>query len=106
MSKTHNRNGQRQIKRILAWLGLIPLIKFFGDGLTSPIYPATTLIKDMSASQIWGSYIRYIGAGGVLAGGFITLFKTFPTLIKAFKDSLSGFGASAKGQKGLTAIYR
>ncbi|MGJ7046192.1 OPT family oligopeptide transporter [Thermoanaerobacterium thermosulfurigenes] len=84
---------------ILAWLGLIPLIKFFGDGLTSPIYPATTLIKDMSASQIWGSYIRYIGAGGVLAGGFITLFKTFPTLIKAFKDSLSGFGASAKKQK-------
>lgn len=78
---------------VLAWLGLIPLIKFFGDGLIKPIYPATTLIKDMSATQIWGNYIRYIGAGGVLAGGFITLFKTFPTLIKAFKDSLSGFGS-------------
>lgn len=84
---------------VLAWLGLIPLIKFFGAGLTSPVYPSTDLIKDMSAAQIWSKYIRYIGAGGVLAGGFISLFKSLPTIIKAFRDSMAGIGSHGKDVK-------
>lgn len=84
---------------VLAWLGLIPLIKFFGAGLTSPVYPSTDLIKDMSAVQIWSKYIRYIGAGGVLAGGFISLFKSLPTIIKAFRDSMAGIGSHGRDVK-------
>jgi len=84
---------------VLAWLGLIPLIKLFGAGLTTPVYPATDLIKDMSAGAIWSKYIRYIGAGGVLAGGFISLFKSLPTIIKAFSDSMSGLGTKGKAFK-------
>jgi hypothetical protein len=33
---------------ILSYLLLIPLIKFFGDGLSEPLMPGSTLIKDMS----------------------------------------------------------
>ena len=73
---------------VLAWLGLIPLIKFFGAGLTTPVYTATDLIRDMSAGAIWSKYIRYIGAGGVLAGSFISLIKALPTIIRAFRKSI------------------
>src|SRR5688572_10324863 len=33
---------------VLSYLLLIPLIKFFGEGLTAPLAPGTTLISDMS----------------------------------------------------------
>src|ERR1044071_3997046 len=55
---------------VLAYLVLIPAIKFFGAGLPTPLEPETTrLIKDMSPNAIRSAYILYIGAGAVAAGG-------------------------------------
>ena len=73
---------------VLSWFVLIPLITMLGSGLTAVFPPETTqLISQMSADDIWGRYIRYIGAGAVTFGGLMTLIKTFPTIISAFKDS-------------------
>ena len=73
---------------VLSWIVLIPLITLIGDNLTVPMAPETTmLISEMSPSQIWNKYIRYIGAGAVTFGGIITLIKTLPTIINAFRDS-------------------
>ncbi|MBX2966692.1 MAG: oligopeptide transporter, OPT family [Cyclobacteriaceae bacterium] len=73
---------------VLSWLVLIPLITLLGDNLTTPMAPEETmLISEMSPSQIWSKYIRYIGAGAVTFGGIITLIKTLPTIVTAFKDS-------------------
>ncbi len=73
---------------VLSWLVLIPLITLFGNYLTAPMPPETTqLISTMSASQIWSKYIRYIGAGAVTFGGIVTLIKTLPTIVSAFRDS-------------------
>jgi putative OPT family oligopeptide transporter len=80
-----------------AWFGLIPLIKFIGMGVTSPIFPATQLISEMSAGDIWSNYIRYIGAGAVAAGGFISLAKSAPAIINSFKNAMSGLGAGNDG---------
>lgn len=75
---------------VLSWLVLIPLITLIGDNLTVPMPPESTmLISEMSPSQIWSKYIRYIGAGAVTFGGIITLIKTLPTIIGAFKDSFN-----------------
>lgn len=73
---------------VLSWLVLIPLITLIGDNLTVPLAPETSmLISNMSPSQIWNKYIRYIGAGAVTFGGIITLIKTLPTIVSAFRDS-------------------
>ncbi|HRK54455.1 MAG TPA: oligopeptide transporter, OPT family [Cyclobacteriaceae bacterium] len=73
---------------VLSWLVLIPLITLIGDSLTVPLAPETSmLISEMSPSQIWNKYIRYIGAGAVTFGGIITLIKTLPTIVSAFRDS-------------------
>ncbi|MBZ0178326.1 MAG: oligopeptide transporter, OPT family [Melioribacteraceae bacterium] len=72
---------------ILSWLVLIPLITLLGDNLTTVFAPAEKLISDMSPNEIWSNYIRYIGAGAVTFGGIITLIKSFPTIVSAFKDS-------------------
>lgn len=73
---------------VLAYLILIPMIAFFGDALTTPIFPATTLIRDMSPNEIRSKYVLYIGAGAVATGGFVSLARALPTIIKAFRSGL------------------
>jgi putative OPT family oligopeptide transporter len=75
---------------VLAYLVLIPAIKYFGGGWMTPLAPETTrLIKDMSISQIQSGYILYIGAGAVAAGGIISLFRSLPVIWAGLKGGLS-----------------
>lgn len=85
---------------VLSWLVLIPLITMLGDSLTAPFAPATKLISDMSPSEIWSNYIRYIGAGAVTFGGIITLIRTLPTIVNAFKDSFADLKETRAGNSG------
>lgn len=86
---------------ILGWFVLIPAIVTFGG--TTILYPGTKTIADMYAtggpSVIWSSYIRYIGAGAVAAGGIISLFKSMPLIVTTFGQSIKamkrGRGGSA-----------
>ncbi len=75
---------------ILSWLVLIPLIVLFGKEII--LYPGTETIGEMyasgGASAIWGSYIRYIGAGALACGGIISLIKSLPLIFSTFKGAL------------------
>ncbi len=86
---------------VVAWLGFIPLIKFFGVYASTPIFPSTTLIAEMTATEIWSNYIKYIGAGAVAMGGFISLARSLPTIITSFKEAMGGLG---KGEKSYDRI--
>ena len=94
---------------VLAWLGLLPLLSILGQFITEPfppihpnfaVNPATGrpfLISEMDAGQLWSAYIRYIGAGGVLAAGILTLVRTIPTIVSSARGSLREFRAMAGG---------
>lgn len=82
---------------VLAYLVLIPMIKFFGENLTQPLAPGTSLIKDMSPNQIRGAYILYIGAGAVAAGGIISLFKSLPLIWHGLREGLKDFRGAGPG---------
>jgi len=83
---------------IVAWLGIIPLIKFFGGAMPTPIFPSTVPIAEMDAFAIWSNYIRYIGAGAVAAGGFLSLIRSLPTIIESFKKATAGMRKGAGGE--------
>src|SRR5215216_5180079 len=72
---------------VLAYLVLIPAIKFFGTG-AGLLPPGEKAIADMSPNDIRGAYILYIGAGAVAAGGIISLFKSLPTIWHGLKGGL------------------
>ena len=78
----------------LGWLVLIPLIRMMGQSLAEPLYPAATLISEMSPIDIWDNYIRYIGAGAVAFGGLVTLIKAIPTIVDSFGE---GFRELTRG---------
>ncbi len=88
---------------VLSWIVLIPLITIIGDKLATVFPPGTKLISQMSASEIWDNYIRYIGAGAVTFGGLITLIKSIPTIINAFKDSFKDIKANRSSKQNNSA---
>lgn len=75
---------------ILSWLVLIPMAVLFGADAT--LYPANVPISELyasgGASAIWSSYIRYIGAGALAAGGIISLIKSLPLIVKTFSGAM------------------
>ncbi|PYX78455.1 MAG: oligopeptide transporter, OPT family, partial [Acidobacteria bacterium] len=80
---------------VMAWLVVMPAIKFFGSGLTAPLYPGTIPISQMGPDDLWRIYIRPIGAGAVAASGLITLLKTMPTIIAALRAGAKDLGKGA-----------
>ncbi len=83
---------------LLSWVVIIPLIVLFGSSIV--MYPGTAtigeLFADGGASAIWSSYIRYIGAGALAAGGIISLIKSLPLIIKTFSGAIKSMvGAGA-----------
>ena len=75
---------------VLGWFVLIPaIVSFGGESILYPgTVPITTLYNEGGASAIWSSYIRYIGAGAVAAGGIISLVKTLPLLFSTFYEAV------------------
>lgn len=90
---------------LVSWLVLIPCIVLFGADLT--LYPGTAPIGEMfeagGASAIWGSYIRYIGAGALAAGGIISLIKSLPLIVRTFRDAVKGMKGGMGGGSERTA---
>ena len=92
---------------VLSWLVLLPLLSILGAYITEPFPPIHPnfannpetgrpfLISEMSPGQLWSAYIRYIGAGAVLASGLITLSRTIPTIIASARGSFRDLSAGA-----------
>ncbi len=84
---------------LLSWAVLIPIIVIFGSSIV--MYPGTETIGAIfaasGASGIWSSYIRYIGAGALAAGGIISLIKSLPLIVRTFRDAVKGFGGAGAG---------
>ena len=81
---------------ILSWMVLIPLIVLFGAEMV--LYPGTESIGEIFAENgaggIWSTYIRYIGAGALAAGGIISLIKSLPLIVKTFAGAIKSFSGT------------
>jgi putative OPT family oligopeptide transporter len=99
---------------VLAYLVLVPAIVFFGDGLNAPLAPAVSkmkddgkdhgLIKNMSIGEIRNSYILYIGAGAVAAGGIISMLRALPVIVSSVRAGLKDLAAERRAARGETAV--
>jgi putative OPT family oligopeptide transporter len=83
---------------VLAYLVLIPAIKFFGGFATTVVPPGTVPIAEMGPNQIRGAYVLYIGAGAVAAGGIVSLIRSLPTIVQGMRAGLADLrGGAARG---------
>lgn len=89
---------------LVSWVVLIPIIVIFGSSLV--LYPGTQPIGEIfaasGASGIWGTYVRYIGAGALAAGGIISLVKSLPLIVRTFRDAIKGVSVSSNANAART----
>ncbi len=87
---------------LIAALVLIPLIAIVGDGLALPLFPEILNVKsripirDMQPTQIWASYVRYVGAGAVAAAGTIAVMQSLPTMYASLTAVAAGLRRDRK----------
>ncbi len=98
---------------LLSWVVLIPFIAWrYGDtgiGDTALEYlrskgldQSIVTIGQLSAQQIWDSYIRIIGAGAVAAAGIITVIKSIPMMAASLRVGVKELKKSAAALSGAT----
>lgn len=81
---------------VLSYLVLIPMIKFFGDAMTSPVAPELEkTIASMGPDEVRGAYVLYIGAGAVAMAGIISLVRSLPTIWNGLKGGLADLRGGA-----------
>jgi putative OPT family oligopeptide transporter len=91
---------------VLAYLVLIPAIKFFGQGITQIVPPGGVPIAEMGPGEIRGAYVLYIGAGAVAAGGIISLLRSGPMIWHGIRESVRDYGAGARAASEGASIRR
>ncbi len=70
----------------VSWFVFVPLVHFFGQHLTTLVgSTATTLISEMAAEDIFFTYVRHIGIGGIACAGIIGILKSSKIIGGAMK---------------------
>ena len=75
---------------VLGWFVIMPMLVLIGGD--NIMYPATEAFNTLDTWTLWGSFVRYIGAGAVAAGGIISLIKSLPLIVSTFSKAIKGFG--------------
>jgi putative OPT family oligopeptide transporter len=100
----YRQSGVLVAGSLVSALVLIPLITWFGGGLSAPLFPETVkLVSGMTASEIWSRYVRYIGAGAVAVAGLLTVVKNLPTMGGAFVGVVRGLSRERRTESGTLA---
>ncbi len=71
---------------LLGYIVLIPLVHYLGGH--NIIFPGTVPIDQMDTQTLAVTYVRYIGAGGVVFGGLVSLLKSLPDIMASVRQSL------------------
>jgi putative OPT family oligopeptide transporter len=89
---------------VLGYLGIAPLAKFIGLDYLLSKGPAGMIPDEVTNAFIRNHIIKYLGVGAVSIGGFVSLIKSFPTIIQSFA---TGFRQIVKrGSKEQQEVHR
>ena len=70
---------------MFGWMLLMPII-------VATVPEAGALWDAGKVKAVWGGYVRYVGAGAIAVGGFVSLVRSLPVFLRAFKPSKSSPG--------------
>jgi putative OPT family oligopeptide transporter len=65
---------------LLGWMVLMPVV-------VAVVPEARALWDAGNAKGVWSNYVRYVGAGAIATGGFMSLLRSMPLFVRTFKAS-------------------
>jgi putative OPT family oligopeptide transporter len=87
---------------VMSNLVLVPLIWMIGGHITDrAVYPASLPIAQMTATQIFRGYVRFVGVGAIATAGIFGILKSMRIVAGSFGVALHAFrrgeGGGAQG---------
>ena len=73
---------------LFGWMVLLPI-------LAVALPDAGSAWDVQSARAIWKNYVRYVGVGAIAMGGFLSLMRSLPVFIQAFRPAKGGNGGES-----------
>ena len=88
----------------LAWFVFVPLMAWMGNFVTLPVPPETHALPlgAMDAEQIFGTYVRLIGIGGIFMAGVLGIIKSSKIIASSFVVGIREIFRSAEAKKATT----
>ena len=85
---------------VLSNLVLVPLVWMIGSHNTTAVYPGAIPIAQMTAAQIFRSYVRFVGVGAIATAGIFGIVKSLRIVAGSFGVALKAFrGGAASGER-------
>ena len=82
---------------VLANFILVPLVWFIGSHLPdAAVYPAAIPIAKMTATQIFRSYVRFMGVGAIATAGIFGIIKSLKIVAGSFGIAVRAFRAGGE----------
>ena len=76
----------------LGWMVLMPVL--------IALKPEAAALWDAGDVRgVWMNYVRYVGAGAIAMGGFLSLVRSIPLFVRTFRSPPSGKGAAGEPAK-------
>ena len=93
---------------MLVWFVIIPLMNLaFGDQVIDLMNAGlTTIVGNMSPEEIFRTYARHIGIGGIATAGVIGIIKSSGIIKSAFGLAAKELSGGAKGEKSTLRTQR
>lgn len=81
---------------VLSNFVLVPLVWFVGSHVPDAVYPAATPIIEMTATQIFRGYVRFIGVGAIATAGIFGIIKSLTIVAGSFGIAVKAFRAGGE----------
>jgi putative OPT family oligopeptide transporter len=91
---------------IVGWVLLIPFFDWLAtSGASTSLgqllaHWLAVAPGSLGPDDTWEHYVRFVGAGGVAFGGFLSLGKALPSIGRSFASGIRGFARSEEGAEG------
>ncbi len=81
---------------VLSNMVLVPLVWFVGQRMPEAVYPGSIPIAQMTAEQIFRSYVRFVGVGAIATAGIFGILKSLRIVAGSFGIAVKAFRAGGE----------
>jgi putative OPT family oligopeptide transporter len=88
----------------LSYFVLVPLVHAIGVHVPNILPPGAVPISDMGINQVFSSYVRIIGVGGIAGAGILGIVSALPSMVRSIGANIVGL--SHQDERAITEVPR
>jgi putative OPT family oligopeptide transporter len=74
----------------LSYFVLVPLVHAIGSAAPDVLAPGSIPISQMSVDQVFSSYVRIVGVGGIAGAGILGILSSLPSMVRSIGANIVG----------------